>query len=120
MLEKLALIGVSESDESTLIISLHRLTQVAFLLQKSLDTSKRQELFKASSILVNNAFPKQIQGRGMHEVWEKCQEYRRHATGLSDLFEKMKRAELELQCTPDFAELMKNCTWCVCVDSFSL
>ncbi|KAJ8110780.1 hypothetical protein ONZ43_g5787 [Nemania bipapillata] len=92
-------------------ISLHRLTQVAFLLQKKLDGPERQAMFESASVLVNDAFPKQIEGRMMYEDWGKCLEYIKHAISLCDVYGWLKKASLPLHCTEAFAELMTNCAW---------
>ncbi|ETS76502.1 hypothetical protein PFICI_11889 [Pestalotiopsis fici W106-1] len=110
-LRNLGLVDVQgESDDR---ISLHRLTQVAFILQKDLEGSERQTIFESASVLINDAFPKQIEGRMMYGDWEKCREYIKHAMSLYDLYGRLKGASLPLSCTQAFAELMTNCAWYV-------
>ncbi|KAK8037632.1 TPR-like protein [Apiospora marii] len=106
---KLRKVGLIEIEMTNGIISLHRLVQVAFLLQ--LEHQTLQTVFSAASLLIDNVFPKQIKGRPLHQDWSECQKHVKHGQSLAGIFEKLKVAKLGVKPTENFVSLMRNCAW---------
>ncbi|KAH8601746.1 hypothetical protein B0O99DRAFT_588930 [Bisporella sp. PMI_857] len=109
---KAALIDKNKAtDNDTLVLSIHRLVQEAFLY--NCGDNDRQEYFDASVQIVYEAFPHQINGRPFFNEWIKCKAAIQHGVSLVERFLEFqgKRSLKSLRPSPVFGELLKNCAW---------
>jgi hypothetical protein len=101
--EEVALI---DTDENTL--SAHRLVQTAFL--NNIDGDMLQDLFNATSILLNDAFPTQVGGQPLVLQWSDCDMYIQHVRSLAQRFEVFQKRP-RFTAPNEFVALLSNASW---------
>ena len=90
------------------ILSVHRVVQEAFF---HIVTDTRQAAFDAAVSLVHEAFPKQINGRPLHPVWEQCETHIQDALFVSYKYTDFKKAGAPVQAPKALAKLIRNAAW---------
>lgn len=86
LLFSLSLIKKSVQESSGLsMLSLHRLVQTEFGYY--IKPPAQQEMFTNASLLLSNAFPKQLNGRPMRKVWDRCALYISHVIALAQSYD---------------------------------
>lgn len=98
-------------DDSTQILSLHRLVQAEYLFQATLE--KRQKAFEAATTLLLEVFPHCGQGRIIDSDQSRGELYIQHVLSLIFNFSKEKDQPNALRPTRDFLELIGDCSWFV-------
>ncbi|KAF2105612.1 hypothetical protein BDV96DRAFT_694735 [Lophiotrema nucula] len=96
-------------QQSSDTVSMHRLTQAAFL--DFLDIAHRSEVFSAASILVHQAFPKQHRGDPLLTQWDVCSEYAPHARSLVEKWQELRRQDLVNAIPKELIQLLCNAAW---------
>ncbi|KAH9892135.1 hypothetical protein F4778DRAFT_784878 [Xylariomycetidae sp. FL2044] len=109
IIDVLKTLSLVERHKNTL--SLHCLTQAAFLFQQVMSMGERQEVFDSATLLIHAAFPRQEKGRAMHGVWQTCEKYKRRVWALAESYRSRKRARLGVSSTDELTELLDHCLW---------
>ena len=98
-------------------ISIHRTIQEAVVFE---DQSELQTRFEATTNLLYDAFPKQVEGRPLQDSWQWCREWIQHAIQLGVKYKKYNTDgatdDLPLKgekATERIARLFANCSWYV-------
>ncbi len=96
-------------------ISIHRTIQEAVIFE---DKSELQTRFEATTNLLYDAFPKQVEGRPLQDTWVWCREWILHAMQLAVKYKKYNTDgatdDLPLRgekATETCARLLANCSW---------
>ena len=90
------------------ILSVHRVVQEAFFY---LHAEERQAAFDAAVRLIDEAFPRQIHGRLMHNAWERCEANIQDVLFLAAKYEDFKNSGKPVTAPQEFGELLKNAAW---------
>ena len=90
------------------ILSVHRVVQEAFF---HIVTDTRQAAFDAAVRLVCEAFPRQINGRPLHPVWEQCETHIQDALFVAYKYTDFKEAGAPVAAPKALAELIRNAAW---------
>ena len=90
------------------VLSVHRVVQEAFFY---LHVEERQSAFDAAVRLIDEAFPRQIHGRLMHNKWERCEANIQDVLFLTAKYEDFRKAGRPVAAPPEFGELLKNAAW---------
>ena len=90
------------------ILSVHRVVQEAFF---HIMTATRQAAFDAAVRLIHEAFPKQINGRPLHPVWEQCETHIQDALFVAYRYDDFKKAGAPVSAPKELAELITNAAW---------
>ncbi|KAF2968413.1 hypothetical protein GQX73_g5174 [Xylaria multiplex] len=107
-LTQMALIDCDDSR-----ITIHRLVQDAYIYYH-LDSQRYEELENAlntSVSLLFHSFPRQINGRPMHDNWKQCNNLIQHAKWLADRCAEIRSIIPKFHPPPDTTELLKSCAW---------
>ncbi|KAI1110909.1 hypothetical protein F5Y14DRAFT_335750 [Nemania sp. NC0429] len=94
-------------------ITIHRLVQDAYI-HYHLDSQRYDQLEKAVTASVSilfQSFPRQINGRPMHNDWEQCNSLIQHAKWLADRCAEIRSIISTFRPPPDTTELLKSCAW---------
>lgn len=96
-------------------ISIHRTIQEAVVFE---DVSELQSRFHATTAMLYDAFPKQVEGKPLQDQWIWCREWILHAMQLSAKYKKYNtdgaRDDVPLkgkESTELLARLLANCAW---------
>ncbi|KAK3345809.1 hypothetical protein B0T25DRAFT_460837 [Lasiosphaeria hispida] len=107
-----------DDDGETGKLSIHRLTQEAFIYQKAIyglvDSSSLQTAFDALLGLLVLKFPHAQAHEGLWSRWAECSKYLPHVAALARAykrFQKKKSATERIQPSLAFVTLMVNATW---------
>lgn len=96
-----------KSDQT---FSIHGFIQDAF--RYWCDKDQALQHFSAAVHIVHQAFPRQVNGRPMHDSWDQCRDFIQHgqilATRFSELQERFPGA---IEPPQELLELLKNCAW---------
>ncbi|KPM45954.1 hypothetical protein AK830_g652 [Neonectria ditissima] len=90
-------------------IRIHRLLQSAFM--KRVEPSIQDKVFWTTSVLLNDAFPKQNYGDPLYEQWEACSRYALHAQALSRNWRPASKEGHALRPSADFLQLVSHVAW---------
>ncbi|EFX06572.1 tpr repeat-containing protein [Grosmannia clavigera kw1407] len=104
--------GLIDYDKDYTSITMHRVTQGAFLA--FLGPEAIQSSFCLAASLIHRAFPKQVEGRSLHLQWDDCRTYIQHSNKLIKVYTESRlphRRYQPLQPCEDFLELMANVCW---------
>ncbi|KAI0441000.1 hypothetical protein F4803DRAFT_524980 [Xylaria telfairii] len=99
-------LGLIDTDGHRL--SLHRLVQVAFMMQ--LSSEERQRVVDGAALLLRLAFPAKSHGH-LYTRWAGCQKYIQHGTALAWWFEKFTTAGQRVASPPAFVSCTVDCAW---------
>ncbi|KAI0098054.1 hypothetical protein GGR51DRAFT_577299 [Nemania sp. FL0031] len=102
-LKALGLIGANNHS-----FSLHRLVQVAFMMQ--LNSEERQRIVDSASSLLQLASPNKGYG-GLCDTWPQHQKYVQHGAALASWFEKLATTGQKVASSPAFVNLILSCAW---------
>jgi tetratricopeptide (TPR) repeat protein len=90
--------------------SIHRVIQEAF--RYWCDKDQALQHFTAAVHIVHQVFPRQVNGRPMHDSWAQCQSFIQHGQILATRFHELrKRFPGEIEPPPELLELLKSCGW---------
>jgi hypothetical protein len=93
-------------------ITIHRLVQDAYIEYLLETDEKRLEIaFESVVYLLQEQFPRQVNGRPMHGEWQKCRELIEHARWLAERFSEVRAKRKEFPIPRSLAELLKHCAW---------
>lgn len=92
------------------MVSVHRLIQRAFIYSLDLPNCI-QDAFDAATILVERAFPNQVNALPLLEHWPTCQSYIQQAISLADHFHESRSTKRPLQASDRLHNLFKNASW---------
>ena len=92
------------------ILSVHRVVQEAFYYLHA-EGEERQAAFNAAVRLIEEAFPRQVQGRPLHTAWERCESNIQEVLFLRRKYEDFRNAGRPVTAPPEFGELLKNAAW---------
>ena len=91
------------------MLSIHRLTQEAF--KNWLGTERRRHYWLLTSQLLNEAFPKLVNGLSMRPKWPTCKAYIAHVLILCRRYEEEKFTPERQEDFDQFLELSTSCGW---------
>lgn len=106
--------AIEELLKSTLIrreariLSVHRVVQEAFFY---VNRKERREAFRSAVKLVHNAFPKQINGRPLHHVWDRCDRYIQDAIFLATRYKDFQKINDPISAPSELCPLLMNAAW---------
>ena len=90
------------------VLSVHRVVQEAFY---HVFVVERQDAYNAAVKLIYEAFPKQINGRPLFPVWERCENYIQDGLFLAYKWRDFKKLGTKIAAPEGFSELLKNVAW---------
>lgn len=90
------------------ILSVHRVVQEAFF---HVFVAERQSAYDAAVKLISEAFPKQVNGRPLFPVWERCENYIQDGLFLAYKFRDFKEYGASISAPKGFSELLTNVVW---------
>jgi hypothetical protein len=90
------------------ILSVHRVVQEAFF---HIITDTRQAAFDAAVRLVYEAFPKQVNGRTLHPVWEQCETFIQDAQFVAYKYADFKKAGAPVSAPEELVKLLTHAAW---------
>ncbi|KXH65594.1 hypothetical protein CSAL01_03236 [Colletotrichum salicis] len=108
-MEELLDLALVKRDRKSGTYSIHRLIQTHFL--RYMTPENRQKSFIEASHLMENVFPKRLDGKiaTMYNMWEQCQLWVQHVLQLKNCFRLEKRRD------PGFYACTKTCAmWAQC------
>lgn len=97
---------IKESDEA---VTIHRLTQAAFL--DYIEIEMKKKILKAASRMVYSVFPKQHLGDPLLPNWAACSKYAMHARSLALNYHSAYKENNSLPVPAQFVQLLCNCAW---------
>ncbi|KAK3367393.1 P-loop containing nucleoside triphosphate hydrolase protein [Lasiosphaeria ovina] len=103
------LANIALIDRNSDPFSIHRLVQDAF--RHWCDEKELSQHFASAVHLVHQFFPRQVNGRPMHDCWNRCRELIQHGQILADRFEEMRKRWPDIEAPPSLVELLKSCAW---------
>lgn len=90
--------------------SIHRVIQEAF--RYWCDKDQALQHFAAAVHIVHQVFPRQVNGRPMHDSWSECRDLIQHGQILATRFHELReRFPGEIEPSPELLELLKSCGW---------
>ncbi|KAI0101554.1 P-loop containing nucleoside triphosphate hydrolase protein [Nemania sp. FL0031] len=95
-------------------ITIHRLVQEAYIHYHLDNTQRYEQLEKAFDTAVSilfQRFPRQVNGRPMHNYWKRCNNLIQHAEWLADRCAKIRSTTPGFSLPPNTPELLKSCAW---------
>ncbi|KAI1330538.1 hypothetical protein F5Y16DRAFT_396032 [Xylariaceae sp. FL0255] len=99
-------LGLINANDSRL--SLHRLVQVAFMMQ--LSSEERQIVVDSASELLRLAFPKKRNAH-LYLRWAECQQFSQHITALAGWLDRLSKANMVVSPSPAFISCVGDCGW---------
>ncbi|KAI0805273.1 P-loop containing nucleoside triphosphate hydrolase protein [Xylaria sp. FL0064] len=104
----LSQMAIADLDGPT--ITVHRLIQDAYI-QYMLDRERKslEDAFSSAITVLQQRFPRQINGRPMHGEWQKCRELIEHAKCLAERYSQLRSIITGFSVKQDLAELLKHC-----------
>ncbi|KAJ4302826.1 hypothetical protein N0V90_001717 [Kalmusia sp. IMI 367209] len=111
--DELELKALIEVDRDKDEISIHRLTQQAFLYDANglYETKALQASFDGLVSLLDRKFPRYGREKSLLYDWDTCSRYLSHVLALAKHFKASKRTKRKLESNELFVELLKNATW---------
>ncbi|KAH6848068.1 P-loop containing nucleoside triphosphate hydrolase protein [Chaetomium sp. MPI-CAGE-AT-0009] len=103
------LVNFALVDRNSDHFTIHRLVQDAFRYWCGKDEA--YEHFTAAVHIVHQFFPRQVNGRAMHESWDKCRDLIQHGQVLAARFEELQTRFPELEAPAQLTELLRSCGW---------
>lgn len=89
--------------------SIHRLVQEAFRYWCGRDEAYQN--FTAAVHIVHQFFSRQVNGRPMHDSWDRCRDLIQHGKILAERFEELQKRFPGLEAPASLMELLKSCGW---------
>ena len=90
------------------ILTIHRVVQEAFFY---VNKDEYATSFNSAVRLINEAFPKQVNGRPLHKSWEKCERFIHEAISLCIKYRDFQKSGKKIEYPPEFCSLLMNCAW---------
>ncbi|KAK0725851.1 hypothetical protein B0H67DRAFT_642220 [Lasiosphaeris hirsuta] len=81
------------------------------LMNVALVDHEAYEHFTAAVHIVYQFFPRQVNGRLMHDSWDKCRDLIQHGQVLAERFEELQARFSGLEAPAELTELLKCCGW---------
>ncbi len=103
------MVNVALVDRNSDRFSIHRLVQDAF--RYWCDKDEACEHFTAAVHIVHQFFPRQVNGRPMHDSWDKCRDLIQHGQVLAERFEELQGRFPGMGAPAELTELLKSCGW---------
>ncbi|KAI1119751.1 amidase signature domain-containing protein [Nemania abortiva] len=102
------LVSLGLIDTNGQYMSLHRLVQLAFMMQ--LSPEERQMVIDAASKLLRLAFPVKTNAH-LFLSWPQCQKFFQHVTSLAWWLERLTKANLRVSPPAAFISCISDCAW---------
>ncbi|KAH6622594.1 hypothetical protein F5144DRAFT_655948, partial [Chaetomium tenue] len=103
------LVNAALADRNSDYFSIHLLVQDAFRYWCAEDEAYKH--FTAAVHIVHQFFPRQANGRPMHEAWDNCRDLIQHGQILAERFEELQTRFPEHEAPAELTELLKSCGW---------
>lgn len=80
---------------------------------KTVEPVAQSHFFEVISVLLNDAFPKQLYGDPLYDHWPTCSKYILHAQALARSWRCAAEEGHPFNAPTDFLELLSNAAWYV-------